>query len=120
MPSYQPGHLHADMLHMVSLLQNNAILVDTGISTYENNPSRLHEKQLHLWHNTVCFENENQSQIWSVFRMAKRAKVQLISFSNNSLEACVTWHNGFQHKRSILLTGNCLRIEDCIVPLREN
>lgn len=117
MPSYQPGHLHADMLHMVLYYKNNAILVDTGISTYENNPSRLHEKAT-ASHNTVCFENENQSQIWSVFRMAKRAKVQLISFSNNSLEACVTWHNGFQHKRSILLTGNCLRIEDCIVPLR--
>jgi len=115
-PSYQPGHLHSDMLHFVLYYKDNVVLVDRGISTYENNANRLQEKAT-ASHNTVCIDTENQSQLWSAFRMAKRAKIQQISFSNNSLEARVTWHNGFQHTRKILLAENCLRIEDSIVPL---
>lgn len=115
-PVFQPGHIHADMLHLVLYYKDKAVLVDCGISTYENNSIRLFEKST-ASHNTICYENENQSQIWRAFRMAKRAKIQLISFSKNSLEARVTWHNGFQHTRKILLTENCLCIEDSVVPL---
>lgn len=115
-PEFQPGHIHADMLHMVLYIKNKAVLVDCGVSTYENNSIRLLEKST-CSHNTVCVENENQSQIWGAFRMAKRAKIQQISSSKNSLEARINWHNGFQHTRKILLTENCLRIEDHVVPL---
>lgn len=115
-PEFQPGHIHSDILHMVLFIKNQAVLVDFGISTYENNSIRLLEKST-ASHNTVCFDNENQSQIWGAFRMAKRAKIQLISSLKNSLEAKLTWHNGFQHTRKILLTENYLRIEDHVVPL---
>lgn len=115
-PTFQPGHIHTDMLHLVLYYKDKAILVDSGISTYENNSIRLFEKST-ASHNTICYENENQSQIWGAFRMAKRAKIQLISFTKNSLEARVLWYNGFQHTRKILLTENCLCIEDSVVPL---
>jgi hypothetical protein len=35
LPSYQPGHSHADMLHFILYVSGKPVIVDTGISTYE-------------------------------------------------------------------------------------
>lgn len=112
-PSYQVGHAHADILHVVLYSQGMAILVDTGISTYECIPDRLLEKSTRM-HNTVSFAEENQSQIWSSFRIAKRAHVSILEETDQKLIAEVAWHNGIIHKRIFSLSKNKLVIEDFI------
>ncbi len=51
-PSYQPGHAHADTFNFVLNIHNEPLIVDTGISTYEANETRLKERGTAA-HNTV-------------------------------------------------------------------
>ena len=51
------------------------VFVDTGVSTYEKNEKRQTERQTSA-HNTVVINNEDQSQVWGGFRVAKRARVK--------------------------------------------
>jgi uncharacterized heparinase superfamily protein len=112
-PAYQPGHAHADMLHFVLYYKGEAILVDTGISTYEKSGDRLLEKSTRM-HNTISIAEENQSQLWSAFRMAKRARVKILEESKEKLVAQVVWHNGIVHKRAFLFSDNNMIIKDSL------
>ena len=46
--SYQPGHSHADTFNFELYIKNKPIIVDTGISTYENNQQRRYERSTSL------------------------------------------------------------------------
>ena len=72
-PYYQPGHAHSDTLSFILHVNNKPIIVDTGISTYQNNQKRQSERKTSA-HNTVVINNEDQTQVWGGFRVAKRAQ----------------------------------------------
>lgn len=76
-PSYQPGHAHADELNFELFYKGAPVIVDTGISTYEKNQRRLLERSTKS-HNCIVVNDKNSSDVWSGFRVGKRAKVQLI------------------------------------------
>lgn len=76
-PSYQPGHAHADELNFELYYKGAPIIVDTGISTYEKNPRRQFERST-VSHNCVVLNAKNSSDVWSGFRVGRRAKVELI------------------------------------------
>jgi len=76
-PSYQPGHAHADELNFELFYKGAPVIVDTGISTYEKNQRRLLERSTES-HNCIVVNAINSSDVWSGFRVGKRAKVQLI------------------------------------------
>ena len=76
-PSYQPGHAHADELNFELFYKGAPVIVDTGISTYEKNQRRLLERSTES-HNCIVVNANNSSDVWSGFRVGKRAKVQLI------------------------------------------
>ena len=76
-PSFQPAHAHSDELSFELYLDNSPIIVDTGISTYEKNTQRLQERSTQS-HNCIGVEGQNLSDVWSGFRVGKRARVQLI------------------------------------------
>jgi hypothetical protein len=112
-PSYQPGHAHADSLQFLLCLNNQPILVDTGISTYEKNDRRQLERSTSS-HNTVTVNHQNSSEVWSGFRVGRRAKVTIEEESDDFIQAS---HNGFRnlgakHKRSVKLVKNQLIISD--------
>lgn len=116
-PTYQPGHAHADNLSFVLNYNNQPIIVDTGISTYEKN-TRRHIERSTVSHNTVSINGGNSSQVWSGFRVGKRAKTQIIEDKHNFLEAS---HNGFkgkehircfQQKQSYLLINDLVKSAD--------
>jgi uncharacterized heparinase superfamily protein len=94
-PSYQPGHSHADNLQFILHASNRPIIVDTGISTYEKNERRQLERST-CSHNTISIDNENSSQVWSGFRVGKRAKTTILKDSPNSVKAI---HDGFKSKK---------------------
>jgi hypothetical protein len=114
-PAYQSGHAHADAFSFELYVKNKPLIVDTGISTYEKNELRQKERGTAA-HNTVMIANENQSQIWSGFRVANRAKVVLVDESEDSIEA---YHNGYKqfgviHNRKVFFKKNQIKIKDSI------
>lgn len=112
-PSYQPGHSHADSLQFVLNFNNNPIIVDTGISTYEKNQRRQLERSS-ISHNTIVINKTNSSRVWSGFRVAQRAKVLI---QKDELNHIVASHDGYKnlgvrHIRTFNKTNNCITISD--------
>lgn len=73
-PDYIPGHAHCDMLNFELFANGQPMIVDTGISTYEVCEQRHYERSTAA-HNTVQLGDVEQSEIWSAFRVARRAKI---------------------------------------------
>ncbi len=112
-PAYQPGHAHADTFSFVLYLNNEPLIVDPGISTYENNATRLMERSTSM-HNTVTVKNHNSSQVWSSFRVAQRAEVTILQEKANCIFAK---HNGYRnlgttHFRNWKFSENSIEIND--------
>jgi hypothetical protein len=91
-PAYQPGHAHADTFNFVLNISGKPFIVDTGISTYDAGEVRLKERGTAV-HNTVALEGINSSEVWSSFRVARRAKVKIERETANHLLAS---HNGYR------------------------
>lgn len=113
---YQPGHAHADAFSFVLYYNNQPLFVEKGTSTYEIGTVRSSERSSSA-HNTVVVNEENQSQVWSGFRVAKRAEVNILSEHSNQIEAT---HNGYikygiKHTRNFRFEENFILIEDSAV-----
>ncbi|MDA9279167.1 heparinase II/III family protein [Schleiferiaceae bacterium] len=89
-PSYQPGHAHADELNFELFYEGAPLIVDTGVSTYEKNDRRLLERSTGS-HNCVVSDS-NSSDVWSGFRVGKRANVKIALDDHQKLKA---EHDGF-------------------------
>lgn len=111
--SYQPGHAHADTFNFVLNAHNNPLIVDNGISTYESGNIRITERGTKA-HNTVTIDNLDSSEVWSSFRIARRAKVRILKDSLNEVFAK---HNGYKrigiwHQREWYFKENEIIIRD--------
>lgn len=71
-PNYQPGHAHADTLSFVLALNKQRIIVDSGVYDYEPGARRIYARSTDA-HNTIKIDGHNQSEVWGVFRLARRA-----------------------------------------------
>lgn len=112
-PDYQPGHAHSDTFNFELIKNGNPIFVDTGITTYEKNSIRQSERSTHS-HNTVKIGSKEQTQVWSGFRVAKRARITQLIEKPNHIEAS---HNGYLrygyiHTRSFLWGKKYLILKD--------
>jgi len=72
-PDYLPGHAHADTLSFELSLFKQRVIVNSGISCYGNSDERLRQRGTAA-HSTVEINGENSSEVWSGFRVARRAK----------------------------------------------
>ena len=72
-PSYQPGHAHADTLSFELSLFGQRVLVNSGTSRYGEDDER-HRQRSTAAHNTVEIDGESSSEVWSGFRVARRAR----------------------------------------------
>jgi uncharacterized heparinase superfamily protein len=103
-PDGNPGHAHADTLSYEFSYKKKRWLVDSG--TYSYHDQLRNEFRATKAHNTVVIDDKNQSQVWSKFRVAKRAKAKSnFTVSNNDLIAVQGEHYGYQpliHKRTVL------------------
>ncbi len=112
-PSYQPGHSHADNLNIVLNYNNIPVIVDMGISTYEKNNIRQLERSSSS-HNIVTLNNQNSSDVWSGFRVGKRAITKIIKDTKTEIIAS---HNGYKSdgviiQRTIKTDDGKIRIYD--------
>ncbi len=112
-PSYQPGHAHADALSFDLYYNNTPLIVEQGTSTYNIGEIRSKERSTAA-HNTVVVNGRDQSQVWSGFRVGKRAKVEIIEETPNQFAA---QHNGYAnlgiiHKRVLSFEEKEISIND--------
>ncbi len=115
-PSYIPGHAHSDTFNFELRLFGKPFIVDTGISTYEDNQIRLNERETQS-HNSVKIGNKNQSEVWSSFRVANRAHINFLKEHDNTIVAS---HDGYRkfgiiHQRRFKTTVNNIEIKDLLI-----
>lgn len=72
-PDYLPGHAHADTLNFELSVFRQRLFVDSGTSCYGANQERLLQRGTAA-HNTVMIDDQNSSEVWSGFRVARRAR----------------------------------------------
>ncbi|MDX2369610.1 MAG: alginate lyase family protein [Colwellia sp.] len=73
-PSYIPGHAHADSLSFELSLGESRVFVNSGTSLYGMSNERLRQRGTSA-HNTVVINDNNSSEVWSGFRVARRADI---------------------------------------------
>lgn len=109
-PTYQPGHAHADHLSFVLYSNGKPFIVDSGTSTYTISERRNWERSSFA-HNTVTVNAMNQSEVWSGFRVGRRAKVKILEDQKNIIKASVIYP-GVAHIRSFIIGSSSLIIQD--------
>lgn len=118
-PDYQPGHGHADTLSFELSLFGKRMLVNRGTSQYATGEARQVERGTAA-HNTVVVNEENSSEVWSGFRVARRAKprgLEIHQDDDSIIVGCS--HDGYKrlpgspvHWRSWTLSDGSLFIMD--------
>lgn len=72
-PDYLPGHAHADTLSFELSVGGRRLLVNSGTSVYGSGPERSRQRGTAA-HNTVTVDGTDSSEVWSGFRVARRAR----------------------------------------------
>ena len=121
-PDYLPGHAHADTLSFELAINGERIVVNSGTSVYGNSDDR-HLQRGTGAHSTIQIDMENSSEVWSGFRVARRAvpfniQVNSSGESNNEI-SFQSSHNGYLrlknkaiHTRKFNLSNDTWSIED--------
>ena len=120
-PDYQPGHGHCDLLSYELAIDGQRIIVDSGVYDYQANSERKYCRST-KGHNTVMLNGEEQSEIWGVFRVARRAKPIKPSIHEKGKTINISGgHNGYErqqrgriHSRSIEVANHSWSIKDRI------
>ena len=124
-PDYLPGHAHADTLSFELSLDAERIIVNGGTSTYAPGQVREAERATAA-HSTVEIADQNSSEVWASFRVARRARVQGVSIDNGGSGAITVRaaHDGYRrlpgrpmHHREWHFEGTALTIVDTVAPL---
>lgn len=120
-PYYLPGHGHADTLSFEMSIFGQRVFVNSGTSQYGEGVERLRQRGTAA-HNTVVIDDEDSSEVWDGFRVARRAypNKPLISEDDKSLLIEAS-HDGYKrirsgviHQRSWSFTSRSLVIQDRI------
>lgn len=120
-PDYIPGHAHADTLSIEWSVGLQRVLVNSGTSLYGNTSERLRQRKTES-HNTVVVDSKDSSEVWSGFRVARRAYTMLHKvIEEEELVSIEASHNGFMrlkgkvtHTRKVVAEPNVLRIMDTL------
>lgn len=108
-PHYQPGHGHADTLSFELSLGPDRMIVDTGTSTYAVGEERLRQRSTAA-HNTVSIDGQNSSEVWSSFRIARRATISGLEIPDDRTFVRAA-HDGYRRLAGGPLHQRCWRLE---------
>lgn len=120
-PDYLPGHAHADTLSLEMSLFGQRVFVNSGTSEYGTSSERLRQRSTSA-HSTVEVDGENSSEVWSGFRVARRAyphEVRALEYEDCLVSSAC--HDGYHRlpgvvsaKREITVTDVSLKVEDIL------
>lgn len=120
-PDYLPGHAHADTLSFELSLGGRRLLVNGGTSCYGSGPRRQHERSTAA-HTTVEVAGQNSSQVWSGFRVGRRARPGPLQARATAERVEVrSSHDGYRflpgrprHERCWTMNAKGLCVTDCV------
>ncbi len=120
-PDYLPGHAHADTLSFELSIYDKRVIVNGGTSCYGLGVDRLRERET-FSHSTVEINGQSSSEVWSGFRVARRAyPFDLDVFSDSSTAIISCSHDGYKrfpgkpiHRRTWEMSENSIEIRDVI------
>ncbi|MGZ9897688.1 heparinase II/III family protein [Shewanella gaetbuli] len=118
-PDYLPGHAHADTLSFELSVGGQRVFVNSGTSLYGVSEERLRQRKTAA-HNTVTVNDHDSSEVWSGFRVARRAYATLVSASSTpDTIKIIAKHDGYKrlnastiHQRSITAKHGLIIIYD--------
>lgn len=109
-PRYLPAHSHCDAGSFELFIDGKPVVVNCGTYAYQND-RRLFFKST-VAHNTSLIDNTEQSELWGIFRMARRAKVTVDSYCKDAIKIRITNYKGISEMRTISLKDDNLTIID--------
>jgi len=118
-PDYLPGHAHADTLSFELSFGGQRVVGNSGTSLYEEGGVRSWERSTAA-HSTVTVDDEDSSEVWASFRVARRARPLGLTHEESAgilRAACA--HDGYRrlagspiHHRALELTPGAFQWED--------
>lgn len=118
-PDYIPGHAHADTLSFEWDYGKQRVFVNSGTSVYGLGEERLRQRKTAA-HNTVVVDELDSSEVWSGFRVARRAYPSAPMIS--STEGTVTVecsHNGYMRLASKVIHSRTWEMSDDSFSIRD-
>ncbi len=119
-PDFLPAHAHADTLSFEITMGINKVFVNSGTSIYGSGPERQRQRGTAA-HNTVLIDNHNSSEVWSGFRVGRRAEVkeaEIKTVSDGFVSVCGA-HDGYcnlpgspRHRRIWEISSKTISITD--------
>jgi len=109
-PDYIPGHSHCDAMSFELFRNGEPFLVNCG--TYAYQCGERHRFRSTQSHNTVQAFGVEQSEIWSIFRLARRSRTRVLEVQETGIRMEMTDYKGNRIRRELLLTADALRITD--------
>jgi uncharacterized heparinase superfamily protein len=118
-PDYIPGHAHADTLSFELAVNGCRLVVNHGTSCYGISSKRLFERGT-LSHSTLCIDGHNSSDVWSGFRVGRRALP--IRFEIKSLNPLIfsCGHNGYLHLENPSLHFRIWELNEGSLSIKDN
>lgn len=118
-PRYLVGHAHADTLSFEASFFGERWFVNSGTSMYGESAERLRQRGTSA-HNTVEVDGADSSEVWSGFRVARRARPLDLSVSDEARVLTLRCsHDGYErlpgrvrHLREWRLDDGSLSIVD--------
>lgn len=97
-PEHQPAHGHCDTLSYELSISGKRIVVDSGVGTYHGDIEWRDYFRSTRAHNTIQVDDQEQSEIWQRFRVARRAYPEnpIWSDTNPELTYVAGSHTGYQ------------------------
>jgi len=118
-PDYLPGHAHADTLSFELSIGTRRIVVNGGTSCYGSS-ARRHFERGTAAHSTVQVAGENSSEVWSGFRVGRRARPVNLKVGAWNVDCA---HDGYRHlpgqsmhRRQWLFGARELTVTDSVSP----
>lgn len=106
-PECQPAHAHCDLLSFELSWGVHRIVVDSGNYDYSEGAIRTYCRSTRA-HNTASVDGQEQSDMWKIFRVGRRAKPEGVNWVPDSeMTLMCASHNGFvktlgvTHERTI-------------------
>lgn len=120
-PTELPGHAHADTLCTEIFYLKIPIIRNIGTSCYGLDDRRFFERGSSA-HSSPTYKGLNSSDVWSGFRVGKRAHIlKKQGIINNQLITLSATHNGYstfsnqlEISRNITINSNSIAIKDSI------
>lgn len=103
-PAYIPGHAHADILSFELSLNQQRVIVNSGTGTYSDLHQRAWQRSTAA-HSTLEINDQDSSEVWGAFRVARRVVPSSLVFSKDSDELMVTCrYKGFNKSGEVSRT----------------